>query len=49
MITQQRFRKALGNFCTGVTVVTAMRDDEPVGFACQSFAASNVCCLLICG
>jgi 3-hydroxy-9,10-secoandrosta-1,3,5(10)-triene-9,17-dione monooxygenase reductase component len=42
MITEARFRKALGNFCTGVTVVTAMHDVEPVGFACQSFAALSL-------
>ncbi len=42
MISQQRYRKALGNFCTGVTVVTAMRENEPVGFACQSFAALSL-------
>jgi 3-hydroxy-9,10-secoandrosta-1,3,5(10)-triene-9,17-dione monooxygenase reductase component len=42
VLTQSRFRKALGNFCTGVTVVTAMRDAEPVGFACQSFAALSL-------
>ena len=36
------FRKALGHFCTGVTVVTAMNDAEPVGFACQSFAALSL-------
>jgi 3-hydroxy-9,10-secoandrosta-1,3,5(10)-triene-9,17-dione monooxygenase reductase component len=46
MITQviepARFRTALGHFCTGVTVVTAMNGDEPVGFACQSFAALSL-------
>ena len=42
MITPARFRKALGNFCTGVTVVTARREEEPVGFACQSFAALSL-------
>ncbi len=46
MITQAidatAFRKALGHFCTGVTVVTAMNDAEPVGFACQSFAALSL-------
>ncbi|HEY2271385.1 MAG TPA: flavin reductase family protein [Jatrophihabitantaceae bacterium] len=36
------FRKALGHFCTGVTVVAAMGADEPVGFACQSFAALSL-------
>jgi 3-hydroxy-9,10-secoandrosta-1,3,5(10)-triene-9,17-dione monooxygenase reductase component len=36
------FRRALGSFCTGVTVVAAVADDEPVGFACQSFAALSL-------
>ncbi|GAA0638686.1 flavin reductase family protein [Kutzneria viridogrisea] len=32
----------LGHFCTGVTVVTTVDGDEPVGFACQSFAALSL-------
>lgn len=36
------FRRVLGHFCTGVTVVSAMAGDEPVGFACQSFAALSL-------
>ncbi|MDT4905706.1 MAG: 3-hydroxy-9,10-secoandrosta,3,5(10)-triene-9,17-dione monooxygenase reductase component [Pseudonocardiales bacterium] len=36
------FRKALGHFCTGVTVVAAVADGEPIGFACQSFAALSL-------
>jgi len=36
------FRRALGHFCTGVTVIAAMAGDEPVGFACQSFAALSL-------
>jgi 3-hydroxy-9,10-secoandrosta-1,3,5(10)-triene-9,17-dione monooxygenase reductase component len=33
----------LGHFCTGVTVITALVDQaEPVGFACQSFAAVSL-------
>ena len=37
------FRRALGHFCTGVTVVAAIDDGgEPVGFACQSFAALSL-------
>ena len=37
------FRRALGHFCTGVTVIAAVSDDgEPVGFACQSFAALSL-------
>jgi 3-hydroxy-9,10-secoandrosta-1,3,5(10)-triene-9,17-dione monooxygenase reductase component len=39
----RRFRQVLGHFCTGVTVITAMADGaEPVGFACQSFAALSL-------
>ncbi|OLF18985.1 3-hydroxy-9,10-secoandrosta-1,3,5(10)-triene-9,17-dione monooxygenase reductase subunit [Actinophytocola xanthii] len=36
------FRAALGHFCTGVTVVTSVDSGEPVGFACQSFAALSL-------
>jgi 3-hydroxy-9,10-secoandrosta-1,3,5(10)-triene-9,17-dione monooxygenase reductase component len=36
------FRRTLGHFCTGVTVVSAMTGSEPVGFACQSFAALSL-------
>jgi len=36
------FRNVLGQFCTGITVITTMRDDGPVGFACQSFAALSL-------
>lgn len=32
----------LGNFCTGVTVVTGPSADGPVGFACQAFAALSL-------
>ncbi len=38
----QRFRRVLGHFCTGVTVVTTADDDGPAGFACQSFAAVSL-------
>jgi 3-hydroxy-9,10-secoandrosta-1,3,5(10)-triene-9,17-dione monooxygenase reductase component len=41
-IDADRFRRALGHFCTGVTVVAAMHEGEPVGFACQSFAALSL-------
>lgn len=36
------YRSVLGQFCTGVTIVTACLDGEPVGFACQSFAALSL-------
>ncbi len=38
----QRFRQVLGHFATGVTVITGMDDGEPVGFACQAFAALSL-------
>lgn len=37
------FRHALGHFCTGVAVIAATTvEGEPVGFACQSFAALSL-------
>ncbi|MGO9050668.1 MAG: 3-hydroxy-9,10-secoandrosta-1,3,5(10)-triene-9,17-dione monooxygenase reductase subunit [Streptosporangiaceae bacterium] len=37
-----RFRQVFGHFCTGITVITAVDDGEPVGFSCQSFAALSL-------
>jgi 3-hydroxy-9,10-secoandrosta-1,3,5(10)-triene-9,17-dione monooxygenase reductase component len=42
MITETRFRRVLGTFCTGVTVVTGHDGGAPVGFACQAFAALSL-------
>ena len=39
---QARFREVLGHFATGITIVTATDDGEPVGFSCQSFAALSL-------
>ena len=36
------FRHVLGQFCTGITVITTLHDGKPVGFACQSFAALSL-------
>lgn len=38
----QRFRQALGHFATGVTVIAGLDGTEPVGFACQAFAALSL-------
>lgn len=38
----QRFRQVLGHFATGVTVISGVADGEPVGFACQAFAALSL-------
>ena len=35
-------RRVLGSFATGVTVVTGMGIDGPVGFSCQSFASVSL-------
>lgn len=32
-----RFREALGHYASGITVITSLNDDEPIGFTCQSF------------
>ena len=36
------FRNVLGQFCTGITVITTVHEGAPVGFACQSFAALSL-------
>jgi 3-hydroxy-9,10-secoandrosta-1,3,5(10)-triene-9,17-dione monooxygenase reductase component len=36
------FRDVLGIFATGVTVVTSMSGDEPVGMTCQSFSSVSL-------
>lgn len=36
------FRTVLGHFCTGITVVTAVDEGEPVGLTCQSFASVSL-------
>ena len=38
----RHFRDVLGRFATGVTVVTAMTDDGPVGMTCQSFSSVSL-------
>ncbi|GGU92932.1 monooxygenase [Streptomyces litmocidini] len=36
------FRRVLGHFASGVTIVTALDADGPTGFACQSFASLSL-------
>jgi len=36
------FRRVLGHFCTGVTVITTADAAGPAGFACQSFTALSL-------
>jgi 3-hydroxy-9,10-secoandrosta-1,3,5(10)-triene-9,17-dione monooxygenase reductase component len=37
-----RFRTVLGHFVTGVTIITAMDDGEPVGVAANSFTSVSL-------
>jgi 3-hydroxy-9,10-secoandrosta-1,3,5(10)-triene-9,17-dione monooxygenase reductase component len=39
---QQRYRDVLGHFASGITIVTAMEDDGPVGFTCQAFSSLSL-------
>lgn len=44
-VDQTEFRRVLGNFATGVTVITAPPADTgqaPAGFACQSFSSLSL-------
>jgi 3-hydroxy-9,10-secoandrosta-1,3,5(10)-triene-9,17-dione monooxygenase reductase component len=36
------YRTVLGHFATGVALVTAMHDNEPVGMACNSFTSVSL-------
>ena len=38
----RQFRDVLGIFATGVTVVTSMSGDQPVGMTCQSFSSVSL-------
>jgi 3-hydroxy-9,10-secoandrosta-1,3,5(10)-triene-9,17-dione monooxygenase reductase component len=41
-IDPRTFRNVLGQFCTGITIITTVHKDVPIGFACQSFAALSL-------
>jgi flavin reductase (DIM6/NTAB) family NADH-FMN oxidoreductase RutF len=41
-ISQQEFRHGMGNFATGVAVITGSEAEEPLGFACQSVASVSL-------
>ena len=39
----EQFRRTLGNFCSGLTVITGMSSEgNPIGFACQSFTSLSI-------
>ncbi|MFI0931004.1 flavin reductase family protein [Streptomyces sp. NPDC021019] len=41
-VDPDEFRRVLGHFASGVTVITARDGDGPAGFACQSFASLSL-------
>lgn len=41
-VSPQRMREIMGNFCSGVTVITAASQEGPVGFTCQSFTSLSL-------
>lgn len=41
-IDQSAFRTALGHFCAGVTVITAVDDGTPVGMTCGAFSSLSL-------
>lgn len=42
VVDQRTFRDVVGHFGTGVTVITAMGPDGPMGFTCQSFSSLSL-------
>ncbi|WP_037188492.1 flavin reductase family protein [Rhodococcus sp. 114MFTsu3.1] len=41
-IAPGQMKDVLGHFCSGITVITAMSPDGPVGFTCQSFSSLSL-------
>ncbi|MFI6472811.1 flavin reductase family protein [Streptomyces sp. NPDC050516] len=41
-VTPDSFRSAVGTFCTGLTVLSAMGSKGPVGFTCQAFSSLSL-------
>jgi 3-hydroxy-9,10-secoandrosta-1,3,5(10)-triene-9,17-dione monooxygenase reductase component len=42
VVDQSLMRDVMGRFATGVTIVAAFEDGEPVGFTCQSFVSLSL-------
>lgn len=41
-LSPMRMREVMGNFCSGITIITAMTPDGPTGFTCQSFTSLSL-------
>ncbi|MET0763712.1 MAG: flavin reductase family protein [Blastococcus sp.] len=42
IVDSHAMREVLGHFASGVTVVTAVTEDGPIGFTCQSFSSLSL-------
>ena len=42
VVNPTALKAVMGRFATGVTIVAAIEDDEPVGFTCQSFVSLSI-------
>jgi flavin reductase (DIM6/NTAB) family NADH-FMN oxidoreductase RutF len=42
IVDPQVMREVMGHFASGVTVVTAVTDEGPIGFTCQSFSSLSL-------
>jgi flavin reductase (DIM6/NTAB) family NADH-FMN oxidoreductase RutF len=42
IVDPQAMREVLGHFASGVTVVTAVTDEGPIGFTCQAFSSLSL-------
>jgi 3-hydroxy-9,10-secoandrosta-1,3,5(10)-triene-9,17-dione monooxygenase reductase component len=41
-LSSLEMRRVMGQFVSGITIVAGIDDDEPVGFACQSFCSVSL-------
>lgn len=41
-VSPERMRQVMGNFCSGITIITAMTAEGPAGFTCQSFTSLSL-------
>jgi 3-hydroxy-9,10-secoandrosta-1,3,5(10)-triene-9,17-dione monooxygenase reductase component len=41
-VDSDEFRSVMSHFCSGLTIITAMTEDGPVGFTCQSFTSLSL-------
>ncbi len=42
IVDPRTLRDVLGHFASGITVVTALAEDGPIGFTCQSFSSLSL-------